>query len=111
MFPLFDLEGNVVAFSGRIYNSKDSSKDINTKETAIVKKGNIVYSSSLLVFSFFNMLSRPISIILYHNKKRILLLILEFFILVKYLYLFFFGISLLISSFKACNPSTIKISF
>ena len=29
MFPLYDLEGNVVAFSGRIYNTKDGSKYIN----------------------------------------------------------------------------------
>ena len=33
MFPLYDLEGKVVAFSGRIYNTKDSSKYINTKES------------------------------------------------------------------------------
>lgn len=44
MFPLFDLEGNIVAFSGRIYNTKDSSKYINTKETEIFKKGNILYN-------------------------------------------------------------------
>ena len=37
MFPLYDLEGNVVAFSGRIYNTKDGSKYINTKETSIFK--------------------------------------------------------------------------
>jgi len=52
MFPLYDLEGNVVAFSGRIYNTKDSSKYINTKETVIFKKGNILYN--------------------YHNAKEIL---------------------------------------
>ena len=44
MFPLFDLSGNVVAFSGRIYNMKDSSKYINTKETPIFKKGNLLYN-------------------------------------------------------------------
>ena len=44
MFPLYDLEGNIVAFSGRIYNTKDGSKYINTKETAIFKKGNILYN-------------------------------------------------------------------
>lgn len=52
MFPLYDLEGNVVAFSGRIYNTKDGSKYINTKETAIFKKGNILYN--------------------YHNAKELL---------------------------------------
>ena len=44
MFPLYDLDGNVVAFSGRIYNTKDSSKYINTKETNIFKKGAILYN-------------------------------------------------------------------
>lgn len=44
MFPLYDLSGNVVAFSGRIYNMKDSSKYINTKETSIFKKGNLLYN-------------------------------------------------------------------
>ena len=44
MFPLYDLSGNVVAFSGRIYNIKDSSKYINSKETSIFKKGNLLYN-------------------------------------------------------------------
>ena len=52
MFPLYDLEGNVVAFSGRIYNTKDGSKYINTKETKIFKKGSILYN--------------------YHNAKELL---------------------------------------
>ena len=44
MFPLYDLQGNVVAFSGRIYNTKEASKYINTKETKIFKKGNLLYN-------------------------------------------------------------------
>ena len=52
MFPLYDLEGNVVAFSGRRYNTKEGSKYINTKETSIFKKGNILYN--------------------YHNAKELL---------------------------------------
>lgn len=44
MFPLFDLKGNPVAFSGRIYNTKDNSKYINTMETDIFKKGSILYN-------------------------------------------------------------------
>ena len=52
MFPLYDLEGNVVAFSGRIYNTKEGSKYVNTKETAVFKKGNILYN--------------------YHNAKEVL---------------------------------------
>jgi len=47
MFPLYDLQGNVVAFSGRIYNTKDASKYINTKETDIFKKGNLLYNYHL----------------------------------------------------------------
>lgn len=45
MFPLMNLENKTVAFSGRIYdtNSKDS-KYINTKETNIFKKGEILYN-------------------------------------------------------------------
>lgn len=45
MFPLMNLENKAVAFSGRIYdtNSKDS-KYINTKETNIFKKGEILYN-------------------------------------------------------------------
>lgn len=52
IFPLYDLEGHVVAFSGRIYNTKDPSKYINTKETQIFKKGTILYN--------------------YHNAKELL---------------------------------------
>ena len=44
MFPLNDLEGNIVAFSGRIYNTTDPSKYVNTKETIIFKKGTILYN-------------------------------------------------------------------
>ena len=52
IFPLYDLDGNVVGFSGRIYNTKDQSKYINTKETKIFKKGTILYN--------------------YHNAKELL---------------------------------------
>lgn len=44
MFPLYDLKGNVVGFSGRIYNQKSESKYINTKETEIFKKGELLYN-------------------------------------------------------------------
>ncbi len=44
MFPLFDLSGKVVGFSGRIYNSKSDSKYVNTKETVIFTKGEILYN-------------------------------------------------------------------
>jgi len=44
MFPLYDLNGRVVGYSGRIYNGNDTSKYINTKETEIFKKGEILYN-------------------------------------------------------------------
>ena len=43
MFPLHDINGRVVGFSGRIYKEKDQSKYLNTKETEIFKKGEILY--------------------------------------------------------------------
>lgn len=44
MFPLYDLNGRVVGYSGRIYNGNDTSKYINTKETEIFKKGELLYN-------------------------------------------------------------------
>ncbi len=44
MFPLFDLDGQVVGFSGRKYEENDESKYINTMETDIFKKGNLLYN-------------------------------------------------------------------
>lgn len=44
MFPLYDLTGRVVGYSGRIYNSENSSKYFNTKETEIFKKGELLYN-------------------------------------------------------------------
>lgn len=43
MFPLFDPSNHLVGFSGRIYESKSDSKYVNTKETPIFKKGEILY--------------------------------------------------------------------
>ena len=44
MFPLYDLEGNVNGFSGRIYLDKNGNKYVNTKETKIFKKGELLYN-------------------------------------------------------------------
>ncbi|MBQ9011804.1 MAG: DNA primase [Bacilli bacterium] len=44
MFPLYDLNGNVIAYSGRIYKTSDSSKYFNTRETEIFKKGKLLYN-------------------------------------------------------------------
>lgn len=46
MFPLEDLTGKVVGFSGRVYNGDKNFKYINTKETEIFKKGEILYNYS-----------------------------------------------------------------
>ena len=44
MFPLWDLNGNPIGFSGRIYDSNQDGKYINTKETKIFKKGSLLYN-------------------------------------------------------------------
>ena len=44
MFPLFNTNNKPVGFSGRIYNTNDTSKYINTKETPIFKKGELLYN-------------------------------------------------------------------
>lgn len=44
MFPLFDTNNRVVGFSGRIFNDSTGSKYINTKETPIFKKGELLYN-------------------------------------------------------------------
>ena len=43
MFPLYDVAGQVVGFSGRIYKDIDMNKYLNTKETEIFKKGEMLY--------------------------------------------------------------------
>ena len=44
MFPLTDIQGRVVGYSGRVYNGEKDSKYINTKETDIFKKGELLYN-------------------------------------------------------------------
>ena len=44
MFPLENLEGATVGFSGRIYKTTDGNKYMNTTETEIFKKGDILYN-------------------------------------------------------------------
>ena len=43
MFPLYDISGKVVGFSGRIYKDSGQNKYLNTKETEIFKKGEMLY--------------------------------------------------------------------
>lgn len=44
MFPLYNLDGKPVGFSGRIYNGEKDSKYVNSKESIIFKKGNLLYN-------------------------------------------------------------------
>ena len=43
MFPLYDVNGRVVGFSGRVYKDTNQNKYVNTKETDIFKKGEMLY--------------------------------------------------------------------
>ncbi len=44
MFPLTDASGKIVGYSGRVYDNDDNAKYINTKETPIFKKGELLYN-------------------------------------------------------------------
>lgn len=44
MFPLWDIGGRIVGYSGRVYNGEKDSKYINTRETEIFKKGDLLYN-------------------------------------------------------------------
>ena len=44
MFPIIDLRGNVVAFSGRRYNEEEERKYVNTSDTPIYKKGGTIFA-------------------------------------------------------------------
>ena len=44
MFPLWNNDGLVVGFSGRIYNGENESKYVNSSESKIFKKGKILYN-------------------------------------------------------------------
>ncbi len=44
MFPLKDLSGRIVGFSGRRYDGKKENKYVNTKVTPIFQKGSILYN-------------------------------------------------------------------
>ena len=44
IFPLFDINGKVNGFSGRIYHGESTNKYLNTKETPIFKKGENIFN-------------------------------------------------------------------
>ena len=44
MFPLHDLTGKIVSYSGRLFDGDGTPKYLTTKETEIFKKGEILYN-------------------------------------------------------------------
>lgn len=44
MFPVFDVNGEVVAFSGRRLNEKDERKYVNTSDTPVFKKSRVLFA-------------------------------------------------------------------
>ena len=44
IFPIYDLEGNPVGFTGRIYTDSNQARYINSKESNIFKKGQILFN-------------------------------------------------------------------
>ncbi|MBR5773052.1 MAG: DNA primase [Clostridia bacterium] len=44
MFPIIDVMGNVIAFSGRRVNENDERKYVNTADTPVFKKGDGVFA-------------------------------------------------------------------
>ncbi len=47
MFPVFDANGEVVAFSGRRLNEEDERKYINTSDTPVFKKSRILFGLNI----------------------------------------------------------------
>ena len=48
MFPIYDEMGNPIGFSARIFNNPDKNqpKYINTRDTVLYKKGDVIYNLS-----------------------------------------------------------------
>lgn len=44
MFPITDLKGNIIAFSGRIYDKPSSSKYINSLDSVLFKKKEVLFN-------------------------------------------------------------------
>ena len=44
MFPLYDLEGKIIGYNGRVYNGETENKYVNSKETDIFKKRELLYN-------------------------------------------------------------------
>lgn len=48
MFPITNISGKVVGFTGRVLDSKDQPKYLNSPETPIFNKGRILYGLSVV---------------------------------------------------------------
>lgn len=44
MFPIHDLKGQIIAYTGRIYKSESQNRYMNSRENSIFKKGNIIFN-------------------------------------------------------------------
>ena len=44
MFPLEDLNGKIIGYNGRVYNGETENKYVNSKETQIFKKRELLYN-------------------------------------------------------------------
>jgi len=44
LFPIHDVSGKLIGYNGRSYNGDQTNKYVNTKETAIFKKRDILYN-------------------------------------------------------------------
>lgn len=44
MFPLYDLNGRIIGYNGRVYNGEKENKYVNSKETDIFKKRELLYN-------------------------------------------------------------------
>ena len=44
IFPIHNLDGEPIAFTGRIYNNSNQAKYFNSRESSIFKKGQILYN-------------------------------------------------------------------
>ena len=47
MFPVFDINGDCVAFSGRRLNEQDERKYINTSDTPAFKKSKVLFGMNI----------------------------------------------------------------
>jgi DNA primase len=72
IFPFFDSTGRVIAFSGRIFNEESEAKYLNSPETPIFTKGQVLYGfdkakSEIRRLNYSVMVEGQIDLILSHQ--------------------------------------------